>query len=259
MIRGGPSSCPGPAMRRTPSAPLPPVRAEERRRPCSSWRSRALLRWAMPDSNRRPLRCERSALPTAPIARGPTMMPQRPTARRTGAPLEEGCAPGSHDARGSATVMDAPRGAMRMWRSGSASPCQGEGREFESRHPLGGTSRIPTGRTVHPRWSSQHRWGGREARQRPAKPCTRVRIPSPPRTERTLRERRPARAIGAVVARFPDTEEVTGSNPVSPTRTPASAGVSSFPSRSGYARSAPHPIQLRISARTLTLGRPRSP
>jgi len=25
-------------------------------------------------------------------------------------------------------------------------------------------------------------------------------------------------AIGAVVARFPDTEEVTGSNPVSPTR-----------------------------------------
>jgi hypothetical protein len=27
----------------------------------------------------------------------------------------------------------------------------------------------------------------------------------------------PLRAIGAVVARFPDTEEVTGSNPVSPT------------------------------------------
>src|SRR5690606_21823059 len=26
--------------------------------------------------------------------------------------------------------------ATRMWRSGSASPCQGEGREFESRHPL---------------------------------------------------------------------------------------------------------------------------
>jgi hypothetical protein len=30
---------------------------------------------------------------------------------------------------------------MRMWRSGSASPCQGEGREFESRHPLGEASR----------------------------------------------------------------------------------------------------------------------
>ena len=28
------------------------------------------------------------------------------------------------------------RRKMRMWRSGSASPCQGEGREFESRHPL---------------------------------------------------------------------------------------------------------------------------
>jgi hypothetical protein len=49
------------------------------------------------------------------------------------------------------------------------------------------------------------RWSGREARQRTANPCTRVQIPSPPR------------AIGAVGARFPDTEEVTGSNPVSPT------------------------------------------
>src|SRR5688572_31330003 len=50
-------------------------------------------------------------------------------------------------------------------------------------------------------------WSGREARQRTANPCTRVQIPSPPR------------AIGAVVARFLDTEEVTGSNPVSPTST----------------------------------------
>ena len=52
-------------------------------------------------------------------------------------------------------------------------------------------------------------WSGREARQRPAKPCTRVRIPSSPLSY--------TRAIGAVVARFPDTEEVAGSNPVSPT------------------------------------------
>jgi hypothetical protein len=80
---------------------------------------------------------------------------------------------------------------------GSASPCQGEGRGFESRRPLGG----------------QPRWSGREARQRPAKPCTRVQIPSPPRT----RHKRVFRAIGAVGARFLDTEEVTGSNPVSPT------------------------------------------
>ena len=80
---------------------------------------------------------------------------------------------------------------------GSASPCQGEGREFESRHPL--SEDLPL-----------KRWSGREARQRPAKPCTRVQIPSSPLA--------PRRAIGAVVARFPDTEEVTGSNPVSPTK-----------------------------------------
>jgi len=62
---------------------------------------------------------------------------------------------------------------------------------------------------IRSQWpKATHRWSGREARQRPAKPSTRVRIPSSPRI---------ARAIGAVVARFPDTEEVTGSNPVSPT------------------------------------------
>jgi hypothetical protein len=59
----------------------------------------------------------------------------------------------------------------RMWLSGRASPCQGEGRGFESRHPLG------RGSQVGPRLT---RWSGREARQRPAKPCTRVQIPSPP-------------------------------------------------------------------------------
>lgn len=54
-------------------------------------------------------------------------------------------------------------------------------------------------------WFDLQRWSGREARQRTANPSTRVQIPSPPR------------AIGAAVARFLDTEEVTGSNPVSPT------------------------------------------
>src|SRR5689334_13472214 len=43
-------------------------------------------------------------------------------------------------------------------------------------------------------------------RQGPAKPCTRVRFPLPPR------------AISSVGERFLDTEEVTGSIPVSPTR-----------------------------------------
>ena len=82
--------------------------------------------------------------------------------------------------------------------AGSASPCQGEGRGFESRHPLD-------------RLSSLARWSGREARQRPAKPSTRVQIPSPPRSMLY------PRAIGAAGARFLDTEEVTGSIPVSPT------------------------------------------
>ena len=55
------------------------------------------------------------------------------------------------------------------------------------------------------------RWVGREARHRPAKPFTPVRIRYPPR------------AIGAAGARFPDTEEVTGSIPVSPTTRVTSA------------------------------------
>src|SRR5688572_12870053 len=97
--------------------------------------------------------------------------------------------------------------------AGRASPCQGEGRGFESRRPLGTSG---AGRET----GARVRWSGREARQRPAKPSTRVQIPSPPRL---LRERwngpvdRPERAIGSVVERYLDTVEVTGSNPVSPT------------------------------------------
>src|SRR3954447_6544682 len=65
------------------------------------------------------------------------------------------------------------------------------------------------------------RWIGREARQRPAKPYTRVRIPYPPPTWSNTQ----VWAIGAAVARFPDTEEVTGSIPVSPTeRNPRETG-----------------------------------
>src|SRR5699024_8735094 len=57
-----------------------------------------------------------------------------------------------------------------MWRSGSASPCQGEGRGFEYRHPLGVGLAGPI-----------RRWVGREARQRTANPYRRVRIPHHPR------------------------------------------------------------------------------
>src|SRR4051812_45247759 len=94
------------------------------------------------------------------------------------------------------------RGTSGRSAAGSASPCQGEGRGFESRRPLG---EAATGYV-----RGQTRWSGREARQRPAKPCTRVQIPSPPRHD-------VPRAIGAAGARFHDTEEVTGSIPVSPT------------------------------------------
>src|SRR4051794_27756509 len=53
------------------------------------------------------------------------------------------------------------------------------------------------------------RWSGRVVRQRPAKPCTRVRFPSPPP--------KVSGAISSAGERFPDTEEVTGSIPVSRT------------------------------------------
>ena len=64
-----------------------------------------------------------------------------------------------------ATMSFVARGCSAV---GSASPCQGEGRGFESRHPLEVQSHQP------------QRWSGRVVRQRPAKPCTRVRFPSPP-------------------------------------------------------------------------------
>ncbi len=102
--------------------------------------------------------------------------------------------------------MRTGRTGARTWLSGRASPCQGEGRGFESRRPLGGRHSRPAFRSLRTEVSG---WSGREARQRPAKPYTWVRIPSPPRSS--------TRAIGAAVARFPDTEEVTGSIPVSPT------------------------------------------
>ncbi len=53
------------------------------------------------------------------------------------------------------------------------------------------------------------RWNGRVVRQRSAKPCTRVRFPFPPQN---------ASAFSSAGERFPDTEEVTGSIPVSRTR-----------------------------------------
>src|SRR5829696_8338791 len=46
---------------------------------------------------------------------------------------------------------------MRGWirgrsAAGSASPCQGEGRGFESRRPLGGSHLVPSGRPASVEW-----------------------------------------------------------------------------------------------------------
>ena len=57
--------------------------------------------------------------------------------------------------------------------AGRASPCQGEGRGFESRRPLS-KDRMPL---RHALCGGVAEW----LRQGPAKPCTRVRFPSPPR------------------------------------------------------------------------------
>src|SRR5258707_7490846 len=69
--------------------------------------------------------------------------------------------------------------------AGRASPCQGEGRGFESRRPLGGAAcgglLIPA-RRLYGRHEARSYGGVAEwLRQGPAKPCTRVRFPSPPR------------------------------------------------------------------------------
>ncbi len=113
--------------------------------------------------------------------------------------------------------------------AGSASPCQGEGRGFESRRPLWVALHVEStpgaslhqwvfqGNDVRPSLSWEpsccvRRCGGERhggvaewLRQGPAKPCTRVRFPPPPR------------AISSVGERYLDTVEVTGSIPVSPT------------------------------------------
>jgi hypothetical protein len=104
---------------------------------------------------------------------------------------------------GSATVLFARRARSRRrpvgWLAcgrgsvGRASPCQGEGRGFESRRPLGdaehrrgqpavlGIHGEPAGCGLIGRRPGSFRGGVAEwFRQGPAKPCTRVRFPSPP-------------------------------------------------------------------------------
>src|SRR4029450_9897325 len=103
-----------------------------------------------------------------------------------------------------AVIEDRIQSGTRCGRGsvGRASPCQGEGRGFESRRPLGDALGCPSGL---PRSLGLPGGVAEWLRQGPAKPCTRVRFPPPPR------------ALSSAGERFPDTEEVTGSIPVAPT------------------------------------------
>src|SRR4029078_3595872 len=80
---------------------------------------------------------------------------------------------------------------------GSASPCQGEGRGFESRHPLEGA----VASTPAVEWPSGE-----------GTACKRVHTGSIPVSTSKV-----SSAISSAGERFPDTEEVTGSIPVSRT------------------------------------------
>ena len=105
-----------------------------------------------------------------------------------------------------------PMGHCGRSAAGSASPCQGEGRGFESRRPLAGVSNEDC--TVE--------WPRGEATA-----CKAVYTGSNPVSTSGSST---ARAIGAVGARFLDTEEVTGSIPVSPTNErPHAVGPFAFP------------------------------
>jgi hypothetical protein len=95
---------------------------------------------------------------------------------------------------------------------GSASPCQGEGRGFESRRPLDAGSHHCDGMPCSVGWPRGE-----------ATACKAVYTGSNPVPTSTLLFHHgpvpggPARAISSAGERFPDTEEVTGSIPVSPT------------------------------------------
>lgn len=102
-----------------------------------------------------------------------------------------------------ATISPVARGCSAV---GSASPCQGEGRGFESRHPLEVQASTPA-----------VEWPSGEATA-----CKAVHTGSiPVSTSNGV-----PGAISSAGERFPDTEEVTGSIPVS--RTSVSAREARF-------------------------------
>ncbi len=113
------------------------------------------MRWSRLGSNQRPPACEAGALPlsyeTGAERRTRTKIStRRGTGRkyrlgyRSGAPIASRnlCGSARLDYRRAshrATISSVARGCSAV---GSASPCQGEGRGFESRHPLEGANGI---------------------------------------------------------------------------------------------------------------------
>ena len=107
---------------------------------------------------------------------------------------------------------------------GRASPCQGEGRGFESRRPLRERrtrhhcrERLFHKMRKHRGGLAERRGNGLQSRVHGFE--SRTHLHRRPRARQGRTTGPTPRAIGAAVARFPDTEEVTGSIPVSPTRT----------------------------------------
>jgi hypothetical protein len=171
------------------------------------------VRWSRLGSNQRPPACEAGALPLSyetgaerrtrskiSTHRGTGQKVPPESIERRAVALRNLCGPAQVDYRRAshrATISSVARGCSAV---GSASPCQGEGRGFESRHPLEGANGI----------NPAVEWPSGEATA-----CKAVHTGSIPVS--TSRFCSP-RAISSAGERFPDTEEVTGSIPVSRTR-----------------------------------------
>ena len=149
-----------------------------------------LFWWAMRDLNPRPLPCEGSALPAAPIAltprRASSIVPDprafhgRRRARHADGVSVCRCArnglksyecPGQPGTRGCSAVVAHHLAKVRVASSNLVI-------RSSARSSYGVIRKATTTRGPNPT-----RWRGRAARHRPAKPFTRVRIPSPPRRQ----------------------------------------------------------------------------
>ena len=183
-------------------------------RATSTWRSAAACRRGEPVGGGRPARVDRTGA-LGGRGHGAILPHRRPPAqaRRARYPLwHQRPVVGYGDPR---TARRESVGAARTWLSGRASPCQGEGRGFESRRPLGRCLRAPdveAGTPATAGWPS----GLGKGLQIPVRGFdSRPGLGHLPAQQHSTGDWR------SLVARFPDTEEVTGSSPVSPTTSPA--------------------------------------